>query len=97
MDNNQTSLLTVMNDQQNAAVLHHIAHIKSRLQELMDHLRKDETKVDDPKARALFETSAETLAGLLKAFTDFEQGTPATEQEPGKAETHWPEQEQPLK
>ncbi len=86
-----------MNDQQNASVLHHTAHIKSRLQELMDHLSKDVTKVEDPKAKALFETSTEALAGLLKAFTDFEQGTQAPAQEPGKAETHWPEQEQPLK
>lgn len=27
----------------------------------------------DPKAEALFETSAEVLGGLIKAFTDFEQ------------------------
>ena len=86
-----------MNNQQTASVLHHTAHIKSRLQDLMDHLRKDVTKIDDPKAQALFETSAEALAGLLKAFTDFEQGTEAAWQESGKAETHWPEQEQPLK
>jgi len=87
----------MMDNQQHASVLHHTTYIKSRLQELMDHLRKDVTKVDDPKARALFENSAETLAGLLKNFTNYEQEIPASGQEPGKAETHWPEQEQPLK
>jgi hypothetical protein len=86
-----------MDNQQNASVLHHTTYIKSRLQELMDHLRKDVTKVDDPKARALFESSAETLAGLLKNFTDFEGGAQDSGQQPGEAETHWPEQEQPLK
>jgi len=30
-------------------------------------------KVNDPKAQALFESSAEVLTGLKKAFTDYEQ------------------------
>jgi hypothetical protein len=29
--------------------------------------------MSDPKAQALFETTAEVLKGLLKAFDDFEQ------------------------
>jgi len=38
-------------------------------------LRSDVEKVNDPKAQALFETSAEVLIGLRKAFDDFEQKT----------------------
>jgi len=30
-------------------------------------------KVDDPKAKALFEVSAEVIDGLQKAFTDYEE------------------------
>jgi hypothetical protein len=31
------------------------------------------SKVSDPKAQALFETTAEVLKGLVKAYDDFEQ------------------------
>jgi FtsP/CotA-like multicopper oxidase with cupredoxin domain len=31
------------------------------------------SKISDPKAQALFETSAEVLLGLANAFEDFEQ------------------------
>jgi hypothetical protein len=41
----------------------------------MEHARQDVAKVDDPKAQALFETTAEVLAGLKKAYEHFEQGT----------------------
>jgi hypothetical protein len=40
---------------------------------LIDHLRADVDEVDDPRARALFETSAEVLTGLKKAFGDYER------------------------
>ena len=49
----------------------HAQNIKSELEELADHLRRDVEKVEDEKAKALFETSAEVLLGLLKAFDDF--------------------------
>lgn len=51
----------------------HTANIKNEFQELIDHLREDITKVDDPSAKALFETSAEVLIGLKKAFSDYEE------------------------
>jgi len=41
---------------------------------LVDPLRQDISKVDDPKAKALFETSAEVLRGLAKAFNDLTIG-----------------------
>jgi hypothetical protein len=39
----------------------------------MQHIREDITKVNDPKAQALFETSAEVLGGLITAYEHFEQ------------------------
>jgi hypothetical protein len=39
----------------------------------MDHLRDDVEKVDEPQLKAMFETSAEVLGGLVKAFQDYEQ------------------------
>ena len=39
------------------------------------HAREDVGKVHDPKAQALFETTAEVLGGLVTAFQHFEQRT----------------------
>jgi hypothetical protein len=36
-------------------------------------MRKDIEKVDEPQLKAMFETSAEVLAGLVKAFGDYEK------------------------
>jgi hypothetical protein len=47
--------------------------MQTRLQELIDHLRRDIDKVDEPQLRAMFETSAEVIGGLKKAFSDYEQ------------------------
>ena len=52
--------------------LAHTANIKNEFKVLIDHLREDVTKVNDPAAKALFETSAEVLIGLDKAFSDYE-------------------------
>jgi hypothetical protein len=46
---------------------------ESRLQETVTHLREDIRKVDEPQLRAMFETSAEVLGGLIKAFSDYEK------------------------
>ncbi len=54
---------------------HHIRQQAERLHETVRHLREDVTKVQDPKAQALFETAAEVLSGLEKAFRDYEAGT----------------------
>ncbi len=53
--------------------VHHTQKIKARMRQLIDHLRQDVGKVTEPKAQALFETSAEVLAGLVKAFADYEK------------------------
>ena len=52
--------------------IHHTLKIKAQMRQLIDHLREDVEKVTKPKAQALFETSAEVLTGLVKAFDDYE-------------------------
>lgn len=54
--------------------LRHTAKIQVRLTDLAEHLREDVKKVDEPQAKALFETSAEVLLGLRNAFADYEKG-----------------------
>ena len=51
---------------------HHTAKMKSSPREIMDHMREDVGKVDDPQFKALFETSAEVIGGLVKAFDHYE-------------------------
>jgi len=53
--------------------VHHTQKIKVRMRQLIDHLREDVGKVTEPKAQALFETSAEVVTGLVKAFEDYEK------------------------
>ncbi|NRQ16646.1 hypothetical protein [Ensifer sesbaniae] len=52
---------------------HHTQRMQMRLQDTMDHLREDIGKVDEPQLKAMFETAAEVLGGLKKAFSDYEQ------------------------
>ena len=47
--------------------------MQTRLQETIDHLRADIEKVDEPQLAAMFETAAEVLGGLKKAFSDYER------------------------
>jgi hypothetical protein len=51
----------------------HARKVRQRLEDTLTHMREDVEKVDDPKFKAMFETSAEVLGGLVKAFSDFEQ------------------------
>ena len=57
--------------------VHHTLKIKARMRQLIEHLRGDVSKVTEPKAQALFETSAEVLTGLVKAFDDYEKKSEA--------------------
>lgn len=56
---------------------HHTANIKRMLDEIIQHAREDESKVSNPKAQALFETTAEVLTGLKTAYDHFERNEPA--------------------
>ena len=52
---------------------HHSIKLKQMLHDAGEHARQDVEKVDDPKARALFEVTAEVLEGLTKAFQHYEE------------------------
>jgi hypothetical protein len=52
---------------------HHTEKIRTELTSLITHLREDIKQVEDPKAEALFETSAEVLTGLETAFKHYEE------------------------
>jgi hypothetical protein len=52
---------------------HHTHKMQARLEEIINHLREDILKVDEPQLQAMFETAAEVLSGLKKAFRDYEQ------------------------
>ena len=52
---------------------HHTQKMQRALQDIRTHLREDIQKVDEPQLKAMFETSAEVLGGLEKAFKDYEQ------------------------
>ena len=53
--------------------LYHTSNLRKMLTQVIDHARSDVSKVSDPKAQALFETTAEVLGGLRKALEDFEK------------------------
>jgi uncharacterized membrane-anchored protein YhcB (DUF1043 family) len=52
---------------------HHTQKMQKKLEEVKQHLREDIEKVDEPQLKAMFETSAEVISGLQKAFQDYEQ------------------------
>ncbi|NLE51247.1 MAG: hypothetical protein GX613_07550 [Chloroflexi bacterium] len=52
---------------------YHAQNIQRMLREVMDHAREDVSKVDDPKAQALYETTAEVLGGLATAYEHYLQ------------------------
>ncbi|MCZ7659887.1 MAG: hypothetical protein M5U07_19455 [Xanthobacteraceae bacterium] len=52
---------------------HHTRKMRKALSDIKEHLRADIEKVDEPQLKAMFETSAEVLGGLEKAFRDYEQ------------------------
>ena len=57
--------------------IRHTHKIKAQMRQIIKHLREDVGKVTEAKAQALFETSAEVLTGLVKAFDDYEKKTEA--------------------
>ena len=51
----------------------HTANVRKEFRELIEHLRGDINKIDEPKAQALFETAAEVISGLDAAFKHYEE------------------------
>jgi len=52
----------------------HSRNIRGMLDDVIGHVREDIGKVSDPKAQALFETTAEVLTGLKTAYQHYETG-----------------------
>lgn len=53
-------------------VYEHTRNLKQRLGDVQQHLRDDIEQIDDPVARAMFETSAEVLGALITTYTHYE-------------------------
>lgn len=49
--------------------------VKRMFGETINHPREDTQKFDKPRAQAMFETAAEVLIGLRKAFEDYKNGS----------------------
>lgn len=50
----------------------HTIRLKGMLDEVAKHAREDVSKIEDPRGQALFETTAEVVGGLIKAYEDYE-------------------------
>jgi hypothetical protein len=55
----------------------HVKQVRETLSELKNHLRNDGKKIEDPRAAALFETAAEVVEGLGKAFDHYAERSEA--------------------
>ena len=51
----------------------HARNIQHMLSGVIEHVRADISRVDDPKFQALLETSAEVLIGLRTAYEHYEK------------------------
>jgi hypothetical protein len=71
----EVRIMTTVQTDTSADPRRHTANIKRMLTDVANHARDDVDKVDDPKAQALFETTAEVLRGLVTAYDHFEGGT----------------------
>lgn len=56
---------------------HHTLKLKTMLNDVAEHARDDIKQVSDPRAQALFETTAEVLEGLINAYEHYERRAPA--------------------
>ena len=57
--------------------LRETAGARELMKEMVTQLRQDMKKVQEPKAQAMLETSAEVLKGLIKAFDEYEKKSEA--------------------
>lgn len=51
---------------------YHTTNIRHMLGTVIHHAREDAAKVQDPRARQLFETTADVLEGLVAAYARYE-------------------------
>ena len=52
---------------------YHVVKVRGMLNAVMMHCREDVEKVAEPKAQAIFETTAELLDGLINAYCRYER------------------------
>jgi hypothetical protein len=52
---------------------YHSENVSRMMSELRDHLRSDIDKIEDEQLKAVFETSAEVLGGLMKTISDYQK------------------------
>ena len=52
--------------------IRHTQKIKTQMRQIINQLRADVGNITEAMARALFETSAEVLASVVKAFDDYQ-------------------------
>jgi len=52
----------------------HSSNIQVALKEMIEHVREDVIRVEEPRFQALLETTAEVLIGLRTAFEHYDQG-----------------------
>ena len=52
---------------------HYTQKMKAVLGGVVTQLRRDVEKVDEPQLKAMLETSAEVMNGLIKAFEDYDK------------------------
>ena len=52
---------------------YHVVKVRGMLNAVMRHCREDIDKVTEPKAQAMFETTAELLDGLINAYSRYER------------------------
>jgi hypothetical protein len=52
---------------------YHLVKVRGMLHAVVRHCREDVEKVADPKAQAIFETTAEVLDGLINAYNRYER------------------------
>jgi len=53
--------------------IRHTQKIKAQIYQIINHLREEVGTVTEAKAQSLFDTSAKVLAGLVKAYDDYEK------------------------
>ncbi len=51
----------------------HTPKVRQMMKDLVDHLKSDIEKIDNPQEKAIFETSAEVIGGLMKTLEHYEK------------------------
>ena len=54
--------------------MHHVKKISGMLDAVAQHCREDISKITEPKAQVLFETTAEVILGLRTAYDHYATG-----------------------